>query len=295
MSTVLVTGASGFIGRRLVQRLSADGHTVIAMSRKASEGAAHVVAGQFHSFEDLRQLDGFAVDAAVHLAAETGGCTEEAGIAVNVAGTRRLMRYLIDRGCKKIILASSICAAGGLSANEPRFIPLHLPMSAEHRFAGHDAYGLSKWLMEEMARAMASGAQDVDVIALRLGAVTDEAAWDPKPQIAGDLALWGFVALGRVALGDVIDGFARCVQLPVTPGYRQSYVTALDNASDQPVPSLVREFLGDRLGKLDLRHYERDGHAFDGLYDMTSAKALFGIEPRVPMQPAKFKAWKEQR
>ena len=295
MSTILVTGASGFIGRHLVQRLSNDGHTVIAMSRKASEGAAHVVAGQFHSFEDLRQLDGHSIDVAVHLAAETGGCTEEAGLAVNVAGTRRLMRYLIDRGCKKIILASSICAAGGLSVSEPGFVPLHLPMSAEHRFAGHDAYGLSKWLMEEMARAMATGARDVDVIALRLGAVTDETTWDPKPQRAEDLALWGFVALGRVALSDVIDGFVRCVELPLTPGYRQSYLTALDNASDQPVAELVRACLGDRLGELNLRHYERTGCEYDGLYDMTSARALFGIEPRVPMRPEAFKRWKEQR
>src|SRR3954467_11238585 len=38
--TVLVTGATGFIGRRLVRALVADGHTVKAMTRRPALRAA---------------------------------------------------------------------------------------------------------------------------------------------------------------------------------------------------------------------------------------------------------------
>ena len=37
MSTVLVTGATGFIGRRLVPALVDDGHTVRAMTRRPEQ------------------------------------------------------------------------------------------------------------------------------------------------------------------------------------------------------------------------------------------------------------------
>ena len=57
MSTILVTGASGFIGSALSAALGAD-HEVIGMSRSivAIPGVTYVK-GEFGSFEALRQLD----------------------------------------------------------------------------------------------------------------------------------------------------------------------------------------------------------------------------------------------
>ena len=68
MSTVLVTGASGFIGKALAQALAAD-HRVLCMSRANPGLDLPWVRGEFGSFEDLRRLDGHAVDVAVHLGA----------------------------------------------------------------------------------------------------------------------------------------------------------------------------------------------------------------------------------
>ena len=41
MATVLLSGASGFIGSRLAQSLRADGHRVVALTRRASADAVH--------------------------------------------------------------------------------------------------------------------------------------------------------------------------------------------------------------------------------------------------------------
>src|SRR6187549_1971394 len=102
MQTIRITGASGFIGSHLVRRLVNE-HTVICLQRRrvTGEGRSFVVRGEFHSFEDLRKLDGYSFDIVVHLAAVVGGCSEEDGLEINVAGTRRLMRYLIDRGTRR--------------------------------------------------------------------------------------------------------------------------------------------------------------------------------------------------
>lgn len=70
MSTVLVTGATGFIGRRLVPALVADGHTVRAMTRRPEQydGPGEPVGADVMDPDSLATaLDGVDVDVAVYL------------------------------------------------------------------------------------------------------------------------------------------------------------------------------------------------------------------------------------
>src|ERR1700737_4314155 len=101
---ILITGASGFIGKKLVNRL-ANKHNVICLSRHSFEEDATFIRGFFDRFEGLHSLDPYDIQAVIHLAAVTGGCSEEDGLTVNVLGTRRLYRYLLNRGCKKFVTA----------------------------------------------------------------------------------------------------------------------------------------------------------------------------------------------
>ena len=153
MSTLLVTGASGLIGNRLVQQLSTK-HTVIAMSRRKPQGDGFTyICGDFSQWEDLAQLDAYAIDAVVHLAAVTGGCSEREGILVNVEGTRVLLQYLAAHGCKKMVLASSIATVGFQRTD---YVPEQLPIADEDGCQDRDGYGLSKYLMEEITRYLLS-------------------------------------------------------------------------------------------------------------------------------------------
>src|SRR5664279_5686669 len=104
MSNVLVTGASGFLGSRLVARLATN-HRVVALSRSPVEGASIDVNGSFTSATDLGTLDAYPIDTVVHLAATTGGSSEEDALDINVSGTRRLLRYCVDRGITRFVLA----------------------------------------------------------------------------------------------------------------------------------------------------------------------------------------------
>ena len=87
MSNILITGASGFIGKSLSLRL-AENHQVICMSRKDPGFNLPWVKGTFASFEDLARVDNYQVDMLVHLGAVTGGVTERECILGNVEGTR---------------------------------------------------------------------------------------------------------------------------------------------------------------------------------------------------------------
>jgi nucleoside-diphosphate-sugar epimerase len=68
MSRILVTGASGFIGRNLCRRLIADGHQLTALSRtgKAIPGAENLSV-DFEASHELPTLDG--IEVVFHLAA----------------------------------------------------------------------------------------------------------------------------------------------------------------------------------------------------------------------------------
>jgi UDP-glucose 4-epimerase len=296
VSAILVTGAGGFIGSNLARRLRAQ-HEVVCLSRKPTDAGARSIAGAFHSFEDLRALDGIAIETAIHLAAETGGATEENALAVNVQGTRRLMRYLLDRGCRRFILASSICAAGALTAEGAPFVPRSLPIPADHPFEGRDPYGLSKWLMEGVARYFSRCCRDADIVSLRFGAVIDERTADLKHVPAPQLGSWGFVRMGKVALDDVVRGIEAVLSHP-RPGYRQYNLVGPDNSSDEPVPQLIRAWLGEAAAGLDtagldLSHYERPGRAFDSLYSMAEMERDLGFVSRIPVRPSAFAKWKE--
>ncbi|TMQ72808.1 MAG: NAD-dependent epimerase/dehydratase family protein [Candidatus Eisenbacteria bacterium] len=110
---VLVTGASGFIGRPLVLRLVARGHRVRGLVRRAHE--AQALTGAEIEVGDVR--DAGAVDRAtrgmdvvVHLACATGVARASVAREVNVLGTRRVLDALRVNGGRRVVFVSSISA-----------------------------------------------------------------------------------------------------------------------------------------------------------------------------------------
>jgi nucleoside-diphosphate-sugar epimerase len=272
--SILITGASGFIGQALVRGLSSE-HQVLCLSRRKPQGDAPFVQGEFHSFEDLRQLDPFAISCVVHLAAVTGGCSEEDGLAINVLGTRRLLRYALDRGCRKFVLASSIAAVGCLNAN---FLPLQVPIPDEHPCLARDMYGLSKSMVEDLTRYFQRVIPASDFIHLRFGAVGD--ALPPlyhtgTPQTR-DLP---FVHLAHVWLEDALRALTLVVTAPAQPGVRVYNVVGPQANCSDPVPDMLRVCLGERSEQLDLSGYARPGHAYDALYTMDKIRRDLGFIP----------------
>ena len=207
---VLITGTSGFIGRALAADMAAD-HEVVCLSRQPTEVAGvEVVVGDFTRGEDLHRLDRWDFDALVHLGAVTGAGAEADLMRVNVMGTYDLLRYLIDRGCSKFALASSIAAVGMQSVH---FRPLELPMSDEHPCLDRDGYGFSKYMMEETTRYLARQREDLDFINIRLASIWPEDRV-PAPRQLGPC---GTVGDG----GDFVHVFERCgAVLPAGGGKR---------------------------------------------------------------------------
>jgi UDP-glucose 4-epimerase len=269
MSTVLITGASGFIGQALADAMSVH-HDVLCMSRHDPDLSLPWIRGEFGSFENLRQLDDQRIDVVVHLGAVTGGCLERDGMLVNVDGTRCLMRYLIDRGCRKFVMASSIAAVGLQST---QFRPLQVPIPDEHPCLDRDGYGFSKYLMEEVTRYYSRQNDEIDVINLRLSSVPrDEDI--PPPKVVEPLRDWSLGGITIMARSDAVRAFSLAAEASHKPGVRIMNATGPKSWVAVPVVEILRNWWGHDV---DLSFFEESGHEYDSVYDVSLIKQELGF------------------
>ena len=122
--TVLVTGASGFVGRHVVPLLARNGWVVRRAVRTPPQDANDVMIESLGPSTDWRDaLAG--VDAVVHLAARVHHKDEEHAIQlyhnVNVAGTLHLARGAIAAGVRDFIFISTILVHGRSNSGRPPF------------------------------------------------------------------------------------------------------------------------------------------------------------------------------
>jgi nucleoside-diphosphate-sugar epimerase len=116
---VLVTGATGFIGRRLVARLVVDGADVRALvlpeeSIRALEsiGPVEISYGDVTD-EDSVQRAIAGVSRVYHLAAVVGDWGDEALFReVNIEGTRQVLDAAARAGCERVLMVSTIAVYG---------------------------------------------------------------------------------------------------------------------------------------------------------------------------------------
>ena len=256
----MITGASGFIGQGLAPHL-AGRHEVVCMSRGNPGLELPWVHGDFGSPEDLRQLDGHSIDVVVHLAAVTGGCLERDGMLVNVEGTRRLMRYLIDRGCRKFVMASSIAAVGFQGR---RFRPLQLPIPDTHPCLDRDGYGLSKYLMEEVTAYYQRQVEEIDVINLRLSSVCPDKRM-PQPMKAGPLGEWALGGLTVMARSDAVRAFSAAAEALPRTGVRTMNAAGPKAWAADPVAEILRGWWGEEV---DLSYFEREDRRHESVFDV---------------------------
>ncbi|MBB6674014.1 NAD-dependent epimerase/dehydratase family protein [Cohnella nanjingensis] len=109
---ILVTGATGRVGSRLVPRLLRQGHEVRVLARRPEAAASLQALGADIVPGDLLRPDSLTgavagIDAVVHLAAFFRGATPEETTAVNLEGTLALARAALQAGAPRFVFAST--------------------------------------------------------------------------------------------------------------------------------------------------------------------------------------------
>ncbi|MFH1814189.1 MAG: SDR family oxidoreductase [Pseudomonadota bacterium] len=153
---ILVTGATGFVGRALCRRLHADNHELEIVTRGATPVMPGVSAsysvGDFSACPDFREAlqD---VEVVLHLAARghilTGECSDELAAfrAVNTFASLALGKQCAAAGVRRFIFLSSIKANGESTRPGQRFSHADSPTPLT-------PYGLSKLEAENGLRRL---------------------------------------------------------------------------------------------------------------------------------------------
>lgn len=294
----MVTGAAGFIGSTLVDRLLADGHEVTGLDNLATGKVANLETAEVHRAftfvkDDIVEADLEAVvaeyspEVIFHLAAQIdvrhSVADPQFDSSVNVVGTVRLAEAARKAGVRKIVHTSS----GGSIYGTPEQIPTseavptdpHSPYAAG-KVAGEiylntfrHLYGLE---CSHIAPANVYGPRQDPHGEAGVVAIFAQALLSGRPtKVFGD----GGNTRDYVFVDDVVDAFVRASG-PDGGGQRFNVGTGVET-SDRQLHSLVAaaagapddpEFHPPRLG--DLRQ---------SCLDVGLAKNVLGWEPKVQL------------
>lgn len=274
---VLVTGASGLLGTALATELRNRGHIVVGVSRAQMPAVDIEVRGDFREPSTLERCDEHSVDAVVHLAAEVGGCTEEAGFEVNVEGTRRLLRHFLERGVSQFVVASSIAAAVGLDRD---VVPSRLPVKDSAVSIATDGYGLSKWLMEQVVFYFNRQFPESAFFLPRIGVVLKpDSPAASKETVAK--ALFPLVSLTTIALEDVVRAFIAALEAVLSPGVHRYNLVSPWIRSPFPVLETLPLLYPNINLAADVSHYSQPEAAYASFFESTLVWEFLGIEPTI--------------
>lgn len=248
MGRVLVTGASGFVGKDLVGRLADDGSgwmPVAGVRRCSGLFGEEWALGPLETFGAEVGLPG-GLDAVVHMAARAHVLDEpeadplEVFRRVNVDGTLRLARQAADSGVRRFLFVSSVGVNGNVSQR---------PFTERDVPAPQEPYAVSKYEAEQGLWDLAAET-GMEVVVIRPPLVYGPGA----PGNFGNLLRWvnkgvplplGAVTQNRrslVALDNLVDLIVTCLDHPAAAG--ETFLVA--DGEDVSTAGLLRK-VGDAL------------------------------------------------
>jgi nucleoside-diphosphate-sugar epimerase len=273
---IVITGSSGLLGRHVAAAAVAAGHDVLGIDQAPPPTSTQAGGRWRHLSADLTNL-GVALqlvrdaDAVFHIAAipRPTGMAPSVVFQTNMALAYNVIEAATLSGASRFVYASSFSVFGyPFFTNRPD--QRYLPIDDNHSTGAQDAYGLSKWLGEEMVEAaVRRGA--FTAVSLRMPWVqTPESfARDIVPRRASGEAwkdLWAYVDAR-----DAAAAFLLALESPAK-GHARVILSATDSYMDEPTATLAaRAFPDAELGALP---------GFASALDIENARRTLGFEPR---------------
>jgi len=180
--SVLITGGSGYIGGKLVERLAGEPRevkTVVAVDLRAVPEAERLpsviyAAGDVRGPEISKLLEEYAVDTVVHLAAIVTPSREQTRDflhSIDVVGTQNVVNACLTAGVRRLLVTSS-GAAYGYHADSPQPLDESDPLRGNPEFA----YSDHKRLVEELLARCRTEHPELEQVVFRPGTILGEGA-----------------------------------------------------------------------------------------------------------------------
>ncbi len=244
---IVVTGAAGRLGRRVVQLLADRNKEVLATDQlDADDLPAEFVRCDL---VDLKAVEGILKDAeaVVHMGAIPGPLREDPKVIFNnnVVSTFNVMMSAAELGLRRVVFSSSAFGMGWAHDGNA-FVPMYLPLDEEHPMMPFEPYGLSKQVGEDIGR-MISRNSETTVVSLRftnvaLPEVQAEFPWPaPTPENPLTLVMWAYAEAGDVAEAHVLAVDAEIEE------YEAFMIAQPSSRFKEPTLDLIKNNFGDRV------------------------------------------------
>lgn len=251
LHNVLVTGAGGFVGSALYDRLTCEGYMVLPVVRRTLGLPAEIVVEDINPSIDWSQAL-IGISTIVHLAARVHLMKDESDDPlaefrrINVATTLNLARQAVEAGVKRFVFISSIKVNGESTSASGKYKPreagysdfLHKNPSLQEgddfheKFSEYDlpnpqdAYAISKWEAEQELIKLAEET-DMEVVIIR------------PPLVYGEGAKANFLSMMRYLYKGVL--------LPFGAIHNQRSLVALDNLVDLIVTCILHPAAANQI------------------------------------------------
>ena len=271
---IVVTGAAGRLGRRVVQLLVDRNREVLATDQLP----AHDLPAEFVRCDlgDARAVGDIlkGAEAVIHMGAIPGPSRAEPRVIFenNVAADFNVMMSASELGLRRVVFSSSAFGMGWAHDGNA-FVPLYLPLDEEHPMMPFEPYGLTKQVGEDIGRMIARNSSST-VVGLRftnvpLPEVQAEFPWPaPTPENPLTLVMWAYADARDVAEAHVLALDAEIEE------YEAFMIAQPSSRFTEPTIDLIRNNFGDQVEI-------RDG--LDGTASVIStekAQRVLGWKPR---------------
>jgi nucleoside-diphosphate-sugar epimerase len=268
---IVVTGASGKVGRAAAVELREHGHDVTPVDLhtvREFTGPAVIGADLTDPVQALEVVRG--MDAVVHIANHPAPdlVPPTRTFSDNVAMNFNVLHAAVNEGVERVVWASSETTLGlPFTADAP---PEYVPIDEDHYPRSTTTYALSKVVTEAMAIEL-SRWSGIPMVALRLSNVYEPHEYGQLPGLWDDASARQFNLWGYIDARDAALACRLAVEADVA-GAESVIIAAADTIMNRP----TRELLAERFPDVPVR---RELGEHESLLAIDRARALLGYEP----------------
>ena len=271
---IAVTGASGKLGRVVVERLRASGNDIHALDAVGERGHGFTQVDFTDYGQTVDALFGIndrhdGLDAVVHLAAAPAGgiLPDSQTFHNNMSATFNVFQGARRAGIKTIVYASSETVLG-IPFETP---PPYIPVDEEYDTRPESIYSVTKHLEEQLAQKLVRWDPELSIAALRFSNVMDAADYAPFRSFDADAGIRKWNLWGYIDARDGAQAVERALEL-AKPGFEAYIIAAADTVMSRSSASLAAEVFPSTPITRELGEHET-------LLSIEKARRVLGFEP----------------
>ncbi len=266
MTDILITGGSGFLGKRLISRLDKFNYSYISLSSKD---------GDINNAETFQSIS--KVKFVFHLAGKSfvpQSWEEDDNLfSTNILGTRNVVQF-----CKKV--DAKLIMASSYIYGHPR----NLPVKENHPIEPNNPYALSKWIAEQIVE-FDSKHNNLNAVILRIfniyGNGQSENFLIPKiiSHVENNEEIKIFDLKPKrdfVYIEDVVD--ALILSLKIKNGFHRFNIGSGESFSVEQIIQMIQKIYGSKL-KISCQEKTRRNEVNNVVADISHARKVLKWNP----------------